>query len=122
MNVYEWKALGAATLMPGITGKNIVGQNFMLCRFQYAPKVVEPVHSHESEQFSCVIEGRVRFVSEGREVECGPGQVVHFPSHQPHGVQVLDDPAELIEIFSPIRPDLILAMSGRSKQIVGSAK
>lgn len=110
MNVYAWEALTATELIPGIRGKSVVGANFMLCRFDYAPNVVEPVHSHEAEQLSCVVDGRVCFLSEGREVICGPGEIVHFVSNQPHGIRVLEDHATLIEIFSPIRPDLIAAL------------
>ncbi len=110
MDIYEWETQPAAELLAGISGKGIVGENLMLCRFSYEPNVVEPIHSHESEQFSCVIEGRVRFVCEGKEIECGPGEIVHFPPHQPHGMSVLQQGADLLEIFGPLRPDLILAM------------
>lgn len=111
MNIYTWDALTTVELIPGVRGKGVVGTNFMLCRFDYAPNVVEPVHRHEAEQLSCVVDGRVCFLSEGREVICGPGEIVHFVSNQPHGIRVLEDRTTLIEIFSPVRPDLMAALS-----------
>jgi quercetin dioxygenase-like cupin family protein len=110
MNLYRWADIGDRVLMPGIAGKKIVGERAMVCRFRYEPNVVEPVHSHESEQFSCVLAGRVRFFSNGKSIEAGPGDVVHLSSNVPHGLKVLGEGAELVEIFSPLRPDLIAIM------------
>lgn len=121
MNLYQWSKIKSSQLMPGIVGKQIVGERVMVCRFRYDPNVVEPVHSHESEQFSYVVEGRVKFISEGKQIEAGPGDVLHFSSNVPHGLQILDQGAELIEIFSPLRPDLIAAMGAPPTSEIGDA-
>ncbi len=110
MNYYRWSDLDVAPLLAGITGSAIIGSRVMLCRFRYDPYVIEPAHSHESEQLSYVIEGRVRFQSEGRTIVAVPGDVLHFGPNVPHGLEVLNEAAEMIEIFSPLRADLISAM------------
>lgn len=110
MNIYRWTGIGDRELMPGIVGKKIVGERAMVCRFRYEPNVTEPMHSHESEQFSCILSGRVQFFSEGKSIEVGPGDVVYLSSNVPHGLRVLEEGAEMVEIFSPLRPDLIAIM------------
>jgi quercetin dioxygenase-like cupin family protein len=122
VNFYQWSKLSDSKLMAGIAGKRIVGERVMVCRFRYDPHVVEPVHSHENEQFSWVIEGRVKFLSVGEQIDAGPGDVVYFASNVPHGVQVLDEPAEMVEIFSPLRPDLIAAMREPGSSSAGEAE
>ncbi len=94
-------------LLPGIAGRNVAGDRAMVCRFTYAPNTSEPVHSHESEQFCYIVTGRVEFVSHDRKFEAGPGDIVHLPSNVPHGINIFAEGAEMIEIFSPLRPDLI---------------
>lgn len=111
MNKFRWETLGISQPLPGVSGKKIVGERFMMCWFQYEPNVTEPVHQHESEQLSYVVKGQVEFLSGRGHVEAGPGDVFYFPSNDPHGLRVLSKGAELIEIFSPIRPDLVAAMS-----------
>ncbi len=107
MHLYRWAELPVHHLSPGITRQMVVGERAMLCRFRYAPETREPVHAHESEQFSYVLEGRVRFLLEGRQLEAGPGDIVYIPSQVPHGAEVLDKAAEVIEVFSPLRPDFL---------------
>jgi quercetin dioxygenase-like cupin family protein len=107
MNLYRWAEVPKDHLSPGITRQMVVGERAMLCRFRYAPGTREPVHAHESEQFSYVLEGRVRFLLEGRQLEAGPGEIVYIPSRVPHGAEVLGEDAEVIEVFSPLRPDFL---------------
>jgi quercetin dioxygenase-like cupin family protein len=61
---------------------------------------VVPVHAHANEQFSCVLSGRVRFQLEGGDRELGPGEVLHLPSHAPHGATALET-AVVLDVFAP---------------------
>lgn len=111
MSVYRWTELPVDHVSAGITRQMVVGERAMFCRFTYAPGTREPVHHHESEQFSYVVKGRVRFLLEGRSLAAGPGDIVHMPSNVPHGAEVLEDGAEVIEVFSPPRPDFLTPAS-----------
>ncbi len=106
MNLHRWDDIAFKELIPGIVGRLIDSDRTMFCRFHYEPGVNEPIHRHESKQFSYVIKGGVCFLSEEAEIEAGPGDVVHIPSKVLHGALVLGEKAEVIEIISPIRPDL----------------
>lgn len=107
MHLYRWSDLPVDRLSPEITRQMVVGERAMICLFRYEPGTSEPLHHHESEQFSCVIKGRVRFLLQGQDIEAGPGEVVHVPSNVPHGAEILDEEAEVLEVFSPIRPDFL---------------
>ena len=53
------------------------------------------------------VNGRVPFLLQGQNIEAGPGEVVHIPSSVWHGAEILDEEAEVLEVFSPIRPDFL---------------
>ena len=63
-----------------------------------------PVHHHENEQMSYVLEGALKFDIGGQEVIVRKGEIVHIPSNVPHGVVALEDTLNF-EIFVPVRQD-----------------
>jgi quercetin dioxygenase-like cupin family protein len=65
-----------------------------------------PVHEHENEQITTVLEGRVRLVVGGEEREVEPGTTVLLPANVPHEVEALADTV-LFDVFSPRREDWI---------------
>ena len=107
MYLHRWTDLPMERLSPEITRQMVVGERAMICLFRYKPATSEPMHDHESEQFSCVLKGRVRFLLQGQDIEAGPGEVVHIPSNVRHGAEILDEEAEVLEVFSPIRHDFL---------------
>jgi quercetin dioxygenase-like cupin family protein len=120
VKLFRWGAGDGLEVMPGVYGKLMSSDRVTVCRFRYEPNVVEAVHHHESEQFCYVIRGRVVFVSSGSEVAAGPGDALHISSNVPHGLNILDEGAEIIEIFCPTRPDLVAAIKQDEPQ--GSPK
>jgi quercetin dioxygenase-like cupin family protein len=104
---YRWADLPVDRLSPECSRQMVVGERAMVCLFRYAPSAREPMHHHESEQFSWVIRGRLRFLLPGQSIEAGPGDVVHIPSNVRHGAEVLAEETEVLEVFSPIRPDFL---------------
>lgn len=87
-----------------------------------------PMHSHENEQMSWVVEGALRFmiggeapgepvgsseVTESRgdgtasaEVVVRAGEVLHLPSGVPHSAEALEDTVA-VDVFSPPRRDWV---------------
>jgi len=95
-------------ISPEVTRQMVVGDRAMMCLFRYAAGTSEPVHQHESEQFAYILKGRVRFLLDSGPLDAGPGDIVYIPSNAPHGAEVLDA-AEVIEVFSPLRPEFLEA-------------
>jgi quercetin dioxygenase-like cupin family protein len=63
-----------------------------------------PVHKHESEQLTYVLQGAMKFLVGGEEITVREGEVLQIPSWVPHQAEALEDTFEL-DVFSPIRQD-----------------
>ena len=81
----------------------------MLAQIYLDKGCVVPKHSHENEQITWVVEGRLRLTlgeDEEQVVELGPGDVLHIPPHVPHAAEALEDTLD-VDTFSPPRADWI---------------
>ena len=105
----NWKAFPAERIADGIERQLVSGERVMVCRLSFAPGVVTAVHSHSHEQITLVERGRVRFHVAGADHLAAAGDVLLFPSGIEHGATILDEPAVLVDIFSPPREDFLPA-------------
>lgn len=105
--VTDWDKIPVEQTAEGIERQMVVGQNVMICRFRFAPRVVTAEHTHPHEQMTLVVAGKVKFIIEGKERIVSAGDVLHFPPHNRHGATMLDQEVILLDIFSPIREDFL---------------
>ena len=63
-----------------------------------------PMHSHESEQMTYVLQGALRFLINLEEITVREGEVLQIPSWVEHQAEAIEDTFEL-DVFSPIRQD-----------------
>ena len=103
----NWASCPVEQVADGITRQLISGERLMICRLSLAPSVVTAVHSHPHEQMTLVERGRVRFHVAGADRLAVAGDVLLFPSGIEHGATILDEPAVLVDIFSPPRLDFL---------------
>jgi quercetin dioxygenase-like cupin family protein len=74
------------------------------------------VHHHEDEAFF-VLEGRVRFHTEGRDIVAGPGSYVFLPRELPHTFIVEgDEQAHLLTLLSPGGGERFFVEGGRTPE------
>ena len=104
MKQYSWETVKQEPMKQGIWRKVISGEKAMIAQVFIAKGAVVPMHQHESEQLSYIVEGALRFELEGREVVVKKGEVLHIPSNVPHMAVALEDTLDL-DVFSPIRVD-----------------
>ena len=76
----------------------------MLTQIYLKRGALVPMHSHESEQMTYILQGALRFLIGGEEITVREGEVLHIPSWVPHQAEALEDTFEL-DVFSPIRQD-----------------
>ncbi|MBI4642087.1 MAG: cupin domain-containing protein [Candidatus Tectomicrobia bacterium] len=107
MNVYQLDTIPKEEVNEEITRRLITGSNVMLCFFNFKRGSKVPPHRHVNEQISYVLEGSLRFRIGNEEQVVSAGQVVHIPSNTEHEVEVLDEGASVLDIFSPIRQDFL---------------
>ena len=78
----------------------------MLAQIYLKRGALVPMHSHDSEQMTYILQGALRVLVDGEEIVVGEGEVLHIPSGAPHQAEALEDTFEL-DVFSPARRDWI---------------
>ena len=104
MQLFSWDEVHTEVMNPNIRRKVITGERAMVAQVFIAKGGVVPIHHHESEQLTYIMEGALEFELEGRTVVVRKGEVLHIPSNVPHRAVALEDTLDL-DIFSPIRTD-----------------
>ena len=103
---FTWDDMPAEQVTDTFSRKMVVGKNEMLRCLELKPGCKVPEHSHENEQISHVLKGRLRFVVDGETIEVGPGEILLIPPLAAHSAEVLGEETVLdYDIFSPIRSD-----------------
>lgn len=78
----------------------------MLARIILREGCIVPLHSHENEQITYVLEGALKFLIQDQEITVRAGEVLVIPSQVPHSAVALEDTVDL-DIFCPPRADWI---------------
>jgi quercetin dioxygenase-like cupin family protein len=97
--------LGRHTIFPGVTIRTAAAERTMLSLVDLAPHAVVEEHSHPHEQVGMVLRGRAVFVIGGEEKTLGPGDMYRIPGGVRHKVVALDEPAQALDVFAPVREE-----------------
>ena len=100
----RWDELALEKVTEMISRKIVTGEREMLAQIYLKRGALVPLHAHESEQMTYVLQGALRFLVDGEEIIVREGEVLHIPAHVPHQAEALDDTFEL-DVFSPIRKE-----------------
>ena len=103
----RWEDLPRETVKEGLERRIINGDRMMLAHVYLAKGCIVPMHHHENEQFTYIVEGALHFRLGGREpreVVVRAGEVLHIPSNVPHEAVALEDTLD-VDVFSPPRAD-----------------
>ena len=106
VSLYRWDELALEKVTEMISRKIVTGEREMLAQTYLKKGAVVPMHNHESEQITYVLQGALKFLIAGEEITVREGEVLHIPSWIEHQAEALDDTFEL-DVFSPIRQDWI---------------
>lgn len=104
MQLLAWESVKKENLNDRLWRKVVSGEKVMVAQLGLAKDCLVPLHHHESEQISVVLQGVLKFELEGREVLVRAGEVMVIPSQVPHRVLAIEDALSL-DVFSPIRHD-----------------
>ena len=104
MKLYRWDDMVPEKVMGTVSRRLIHGEKITLGFFDLPKGSSVPSHSHENEQFSNVLQGKILFKSDGQEVTVKGGEVLHIPSGAEHAVEVIED-SRVLDLFSPPRDD-----------------
>ena len=104
MQLSAWENVKKEILNDKLWRKVVSGENVMVAQLWLFKDCLIPLHHHESEQISLVLQGALKFELEGREVMVRAGEVLVIPSNVPHSALAIEDTIG-IDVFSPIRHD-----------------
>ena len=105
--LYRWADLPKERLKPDLQRRLISTERLMLAHVYLEKGCVVPLHSHENEQLTYILEGLLRFSlgDDGSEVvDVASGEVLHIHSDVPHQAEALETTLD-VDIFCPPRQD-----------------
>ena len=102
--MHRWDEIALEKVTEMISRKLVTGEREMLAQIYLKKGALVPLHKHESEQMSYVLQGALKFRIAGEEITVREGEVLHIPSWVEHQAEALEDTFEL-DFFSPIRQD-----------------
>jgi quercetin dioxygenase-like cupin family protein len=109
-NWIKWDAQDPLEILPGLTFQPILGDKVMANFVRLEPNTEAPVHWHDEEQITFVIEGEFEFEVAGEKRVMRRGDSVVIPPNVPHGARTHDVTCLEVDVFHPPRRGLLEAM------------
>ena len=104
VRVHRWDEIALEKITETISQKLVAGEREMLAQIYLKRGALVPMHSHESEQMTYILQGALKVVVGGEQMTVREGEVLHVPPWIPHQAEALEDTFEL-DVFSPVRQD-----------------
>lgn len=103
---FRWKDMEEEPVTDQIRRRLVTGDRVMLAHIYLDKGARVPMHSHENEQVTYLLEGSLKFWigEERKEMVLRAGEVLHIPSNVPHEAEALEDCVD-VDVFSPPRQD-----------------
>ncbi len=108
VRLHRWDEIALEKLTELVARKVIAGEREMLVQTYLKRGALVPLHSHESEQMTYVLQGALKFVIAGEEFIVREGEVLHISAGLAHQAEALDDTFQL-DVFSPPRSEWLSA-------------
>src|SRR4051812_50076501 len=80
VSLYRWDELALEKVTEMISRKIVTGEREMLAQIYLKKGALVPMHNHESEQMTYVLQGALKFLIGGEEMTVRGGGVVDIPS------------------------------------------
>jgi quercetin dioxygenase-like cupin family protein len=109
MTLHRWDEIALEKVTEMISRKIVSGEREMLAQIYLKRGALIPIHAHDSEQMTYVLQGSLRFLVDGEEIVVREGEVLHIPSRLAHQAEALEDTLEL-DVFSPVRTEWVNAL------------
>ena len=105
MTYYSIMNIAARHPAEGIEMRIIHGERMTFAYFTFMPGTPLPEHRHPHEQIGTVVKGEMELTIAGETRAVSAGGAYHIPSNTVHSARCLKGPAEVIEVFAPVRED-----------------
>ncbi|HJO39915.1 MAG: cupin domain-containing protein [Vicinamibacterales bacterium] len=105
--VHRWDDIVPEKVTEMMSRKIVAGSRALIAQVYLKQGALVPLHAHDSEQLTYVLQGSLRLVVDGEEAIVRAGEVVQIPSGVAHQAEALTDTLEL-DVFSPVRKDWLV--------------
>ena len=106
VRLHRWDEIALEKVTEMLSRKIVAGDREMLVQSYVKRGCLVPLHAHDSEQMTYVLQGALKFVVGGEEITVREGEVLHIPAGVEHQSEALEDTFEL-DVFCPIRREWI---------------
>ena len=106
----KWAELDPLELVPGLRFQPVVGEGVMANFVYFEPNTEAPLHWHDEEQISFVVDGEFEFEVAGEKRLLRRGEAVVIPPNVPHAARTFATPCLEVDVFHPPRRGLLEAM------------
>jgi len=100
--LHRWDEIALEKITEMISQKVVAGEREMIAQIYLKRGAQVPIHAHESEQMTYVLQGSLKYVVAGEEIIVREGEVLLIPANVRHQAEALEDTLEL-DVFSPVR-------------------
>lgn len=94
-------------MVDGVFGRSFAGESLMLVLVQLDARAFVPNHQHPQEQAGIVLDGELEFSIGGKVKKLMKGDIYFIPPNIEHSVVDGDRPCQVLDIFTPLREDLL---------------
>jgi len=105
--LYRWDDMPKTEMKPGLHRRFVSTERMMVAHIYLDEGSVVPLHEHENEQVTYILEGALRFwlgEDQSEVIDVHAGEVLHIPSGVPHRAEALEKTVDM-DIFCPPRQD-----------------
>ena len=106
VRIHRWDEIALEKVTEMVSRKIVSGEREMLAQIYLKRGALVPMHAHDSEQMTYILQGALKFLIDGEEITVREGEVLHIPSRMPHQAEALEDTLEL-DVFSPLRAEWV---------------
>ena len=107
----KWDEKTPIEILSGLNFQPVLGERMMVNFVTFEPNTIAPVHWHDEEQISIVIDGEFEFEVGGDKRIVQRGEAIHIPPNVPHGARTYDTTCLELDVFSPPRQGLLDLLS-----------
>lgn len=113
MYAHRWSDLPEIEGLPNNFRRAVAGREMSVNKIRWVHPTELPAHVHDdAEQAIVVLSGRIELTIDGTEMVLTAGDVAMVPRGVLHGGRSLEGEAEFVEVFSPMKVDLLPGFLG----------
>ena len=113
MYACSWSDVTETEGLPNNFRRAVAGREMSVNQIRWVHPTELPLHVHDdAEQALIMLEGRIEFTIDGTELVLAAGDIAFVPRHAVHGGRSIEGEAVFVEVFSPMRVDLLPGFLG----------